>query len=208
MDKAIIIGAGKYGEVYKEYIQNKYQVIGFYDDDTSLHGHIIDSIEVKGSVQDALLKESNCAVFVPIGSNLIRVNILKMFKSRGFETPSYIHPTANIHSSVKIGEAVYVLPSTNIMPLTEIGDYTMISMGVNIAHHCIIEEGCFFSQGTNIGASIHIKEYAYVGIASTLMTGVKSIGSNCLIGAGSVVIKDVPDNAIMVGVPAKILKYK
>ena len=94
------------------------------------------------------------------------------------------------------------------MPLTEIGNFSMISMGVNIAHHTLIEPGCFFSQGTNIGASIHIKELAYIGISATLMTGVKSIGKNCLVGAGAVVIKDIPDNAVMAGIPAKILKYK
>ena len=40
------------------------------------------------------------------------------------------------------------------------------------------------------------------------MTGVHSIGYDSLIGAGSVVIRDVPDYAIMVGVPAKVMKYK
>ena len=40
------------------------------------------------------------------------------------------------------------------------------------------------------------------------MTGVKVLGENCLIGAGAVVIKDVPANAIVAGVPAKVLRYK
>lgn len=204
----IVIGAGTYGQVYKEYLQSEYSVIGYYDDDSSLHGLIIDGIEVKGNVQDAIENETGCAVFVPIGNNNVRVRILKEFERNGYEIPSFIHKDTIIHSSVKIGKAVYILPGTNIMPLTEIGDYTMISMGVNIAHHNVIEEGCFFSQGTNIGASMHIYKLAYVGISATLMTGVKTIGNNSLIGAGAVVIKDVPDNAVMAGVPAKILKYK
>lgn len=204
----IVIGAGTYGQVYKEYLQSEYSVIGYYDDDSSLHGLTIDGIEVKGNVRDALENETGCAVFVPIGNNKVRVRIMKEFERNGFEIPSFIHKDTIIHSSVKIGKAVYILPGTNIMPLTEIGDYTMISMGVNIAHHNIIEEGCFFSQGTNIGASMHIYKLAYVGISATLMTGVKIIGNNSLIGAGAVVIKDVPDNAVMAGVPAKILKYK
>lgn len=204
----IVIGAGTYGQVYKEYLQSEYSVIGYYDDDSSLHGLTIDGIEVKGNVQDAIENETGCAVFVPIGNNNVRVRILKEFERNGYEIPSFIHKDTIIHSSVKIGKAVYILPGTNIMPLTEIGDYTMISMGVNIAHHNVIEEGCFFSQGANIGASMHIYKLAYVGISATLMTGVKTIGNNSLIGAGAVVIKDVPNNAVMAGVPAKILKYK
>jgi len=206
--KCIIIGAGTYGQVYKEYLQSEYSVTGYYDDDSGLQGQTVNGVEVKGNVKDAIGNETGCAVFVPIGNNKIRVRILKEFERNGFEIPSFIHKDTIIHSSVKIGKAVYILPGTNIMPLTEIGDYTMISMGVNIAHHNIIEEGCFLSQGTNIGASMHINKLAFVGISATLMTGVKTIGNNSLIGAGAVVIKDVPDNALMAGVPAKILKYK
>ena len=52
------------------------------------------------------------------------------------------------------------------------------------------------------------KVYAYIGMGSTIMTGVKSLGEDCLIGAGAVVIKDVPDRAVMAGVPAKVLRFK
>ena len=40
------------------------------------------------------------------------------------------------------------------------------------------------------------------------MTGIHELGEDCLIGAGAVVIKDVPDNAVMAGVPAKVLRKK
>ena len=40
------------------------------------------------------------------------------------------------------------------------------------------------------------------------MTGLHSLGTDCLIGAGAVVIRDVPDGAIVAGVPAKVIKYK
>jgi acetyltransferase-like isoleucine patch superfamily enzyme len=79
-------------------------------------------------------------------------------------------------------------------------------MGVNIAHHVTIEKGCFFSQGVNIGASIYIKEFAYFGIGSTVMTGVSCIGKNTLIGAASLIIKNVPDEVVMIGNPGRILR--
>src|SRR5690554_1685981 len=208
--KCIIIGAGTYGQVYKEYLQSEYEVKAFYDDDTTLHGKIIEDVKVKGSIKDAIENEnsSDTSVFVPIGNNPVRVKILQEFEYRGFEIPSFIHESTIIHSSTKIGKAVYILPGSKVMPLSVIGDYTMVSMGVNIAHHTIIESGCFFSQGSNIGASILIKNLAYIGISATLMTGVKLIGSDSLIGAGAVVVKDIPDKAIVAGVPAKIIRYK
>ena len=94
------------------------------------------------------------------------------------------------------------------MPYTKIKNFVMISMGVNVAHHSILHEGTFLSTGVNFGASIIAHKYAYIGISSTIMTGVHELGENCLIGAGAVVIKDVPTKAVMAGIPAKVLKYR
>lgn len=211
MDKAIIIGAGTYGQVYAEYIaeNGKYDLVGFLDDDNSKHGATILGKPVLGLVTylEQLTEKDKIAVFVPIGNNDVRIRILNYAKKIGFDTPSYIHPSVNIHSTVKIGCCVYILPSTNIMPHSELQNYVMISMGVNIAHHTVIGEGSFLSQGVNVGASINIGEKSFLGIASTIMTGIKQIGKSSIIGAGAVVIKDVPENAIVAGVPATIIKY-
>ena len=128
--------------------------------------------------------------------------------SLGYETPNFIHSSVIIHDTVKLGKAVYILPGSIIMPHAEIKDYSMISMGVNLAHHSILDKGCFLSTGVNFGASIHAKENAYVGIGATIMTRIKTLGKNSLVGAGSVVINDVEDNAVVAGVPAKLIKYK
>ncbi|MDL2314900.1 acetyltransferase [Bacteroidales bacterium OttesenSCG-928-C19] len=208
MEKAIIVGAGTYGQVYSEYLKNEYEIVGFVDDNNELWGASINNIPVLGSFDFLASQKRDISVFVPIGNNTVRVLLLEKLIELGFNTPSFIHKQTIIHTSVKLGKAVYILPGTNIMPCTELNDFVMVSMGVNIAHHNIIGKGCFFSQGTNIGASITIEEKAYFGIGSTLMTGVKNVGKNSLIGAGAVIIKDIPKNAIVAGVPAKILRYK
>lgn len=208
-DKAIIVGAGTYGQVYAEYLKEKYEILGFIDDDTNLHNTEINGIKVLGNFNYLIVnlhKETN--VFIPIGNNKVRVDLLNKVIASGFKTPNFIHTDTQIHPTVKLGRCIYILPGTHIMPFTEIKDFVLISMGVNIAHHTIIEQGCFFSQGVNVGASIHLKENAYCGIGSTIMTGVKEVGENSLIGAGAVIIKDVPDGATVVGNPGKIIKIK
>lgn len=210
--KSVIIGAGKYGEVYLAYLREAgVDVIGFLDDDEAVQSDLIGGLPVLGKTDimpDLKAKFGVEAIYCPIGSNKIRVRFLQLARESGYLTPNYIHPSVRISPDVKIGEGVYILLGTSIMPFTEIEDYVMISMGVNLAHHNILRRGTFLSTGCNFGASIVAEENTYCGIGSTIMTGLHRLGKDCLIGAGAVVIKDVPDGAVMAGVPAKIIKYK
>lgn len=207
-----IIGAGTYGEVYMAYlIEAGYNVNAFFDSNSSLWGQKVKDVLVYGDeklLEDQEYKDKIDAVFCPIGKNAVRQKILKYVGSLGYETPNFIHKSAIIHDSVKIEDkGVYILAGTTIMPFVTIKNYCMISVGANIIHHTILEKGCFISNGVNLGASIYAEENAYIGMGATVMTGVKKLGKNCLVGAGSVVIKDVEDNAVVAGVPAKVIKY-
>ncbi len=210
--KSIIIGAGTYGEVYQAYLKESgVEIIGFLDDDPKYEGQIIRGTPVLGTTGLlSELKETKGveAVYCPLGNNKIRVKFLSMARDLGYITPNYIHPSVLISPNVTIGEGVYILLGTTIMPHNVIEDFVMISSGVNLAHHSVLETGVFLSMGSNFGASIHAHKYAYCGIGSTIMTGVHELGENCLVGAGAVVIKDVPDNAVVAGVPAKVLRIK
>ncbi|MDE6320771.1 MAG: acetyltransferase [Muribaculaceae bacterium] len=209
--KSVIIGAGKYGEVYLSYLKESgVDVIGFLDDDTT-HANLIGGLPLLGKTDilpDLREKFGVEAIYCPLGNNELRVKFLQQAKALGYSIPNFIHPSVIMSPNVKLGEGIYILLGSNIMPFTEIEDCVMISMNVNVAHHNILKKGTFLSTGCNFGASIVAEENTYCGIGSTIMTGLHRLGKDCLIGAGAVVIKDVPDGAVMAGVPAKLIKYK
>lgn len=207
-NKCVIVGAGSYGQVYEKYLSETYNVLGFFDDNNKIIGKQVNDLPVLGKINDLhafIKKDLSISIFVVIGNNKVRVSLLEEYNKLNYKTPSFIHHTTEIHSTVKFGKAVYILPRTNIMPLTIIEDFVMISMAVNIAHHVQIKKGCFLSQGSNIGASMILKPKVFMGIASTIMTSVKVVGENALIGAGAVIIKDVPKGVTVVGNPGRIL---
>src|SRR5690554_245966 len=99
MDKAIIIGAGTYGQVYAEYLSEAgYDIFGYLDDDETKHNKLIGKYKVLGSVNylESIPKKSDYSIFVPIGHNPTRVRILDYANNLGFATPSFIHPSAEI----------------------------------------------------------------------------------------------------------------
>lgn len=137
----------------------------------------------------------------------------------------YYRKKYNIHATVKLGYNV-TLSGNNI----QIGEGTYINSGrimSGVKSHVIIGKWCALSYNVSIWACSHdtinstgpvesrpiiekdivIGDFVWVGTNAFIKEGVV-IGNNVIIGANSVVTKDVPDNAIVGGVPAKIIKYK
>lgn len=208
--KSAIIGAGTYGSVYYSYLTNAgIKIVAFLDDNKNLHGSMVSGIPVIGGSElfPVLQKEYGIeAVYCPIGNNKIRVKILENANSYGLKTPNFIDASVKISNDAVIGNGVYIIAGATIMPYAVLDDYVMISMSANIAHHSHLKKGTFISTGVNFGASITAEEYSYIGIGATIMTGVKKLGKNCKVGAGAVVIRDIDDNTVVAGVPAKVLK--
>jgi len=203
-----IIGAGTYGAAILDLTETiGYEVKGFFDDDLSKKGNRILGVPVLGKLEDNMSLIKNNQFAIAIGNNDIRLKFANLIKMNKGILPSLIHPNAEISKYSIIGNGCIIHANAFIWTEVELRDYSIISPSVVIAHHTVVGTASFISAGSNIGAGINIGMKCFVGIGTTIMTGVKSIGENCIIGAGSVVIKNVEDNLVVVGNPAKFLKY-
>lgn len=208
MKKIAIIGAGTYGEVMYELAEAcGYEVEAFYDEDDQKQGILVMGVPVKGKFSALTDQEvAGKAFIVAIGNNKVRRNIMTDINERGGVTPTLIHPTAYISPSAQIGKGVYIQMGAVIWTKVILSDFVIISPNTVIAHHTKLGIASMVSTMCTVGASVEVGDYTFCGIGSIIITGVKTVGKNVYLGAGATVTKDVGDNVLLVGTPAKVIK--
>lgn len=111
---------------------------------------------------------------------------------------------------VKIGDNVDIfsnsIVSRGALFITEIGDNTKIDALCQVGHNCRVGKNCMITAGTIIAGSCVIGDNVFIGVGSHIRNGLH-IGNNVTIAQGSNVVKDISDNAIVMGNPAKIVGY-
>ena len=126
----------------------------------------------------------------------------------------------SIGAETKIGAFVEIQKNAIVGARCKISSHTFVCEGVEIEDECFIGHGVMFindvyPSAVNRDGSLQteadwqmvktkIKRRASIGSNATIIAGV-TIGENALVGAGAVVTKDVPDFAIVAGVPARVI---
>lgn len=111
-----------------------------------------------------------------------------------------------LNGSISIGKNVLLAKHTfiNYSGKVIIKDNVKIAAGVTIESHHRDLQAYNVGRDVNVGTELFIEEYAYIGTRAVILDSCNYIGKYARIGAGAVVTKDVPDYAVVVGVPATV----
>jgi sugar O-acyltransferase (sialic acid O-acetyltransferase NeuD family) len=198
----VIYSSGKGAVTGKECIDlvGKYEVACFIDDSP-----IANSLCDLPIYHSHRLKEIiNIGVrSIAVGGNgKHRINIYEKYKDLGIDFVNIIHPNTYISPSVNIGVGNYIKCGAIIETNSEIGNNCIIDNGVIIAHDNFIGDGVHIAPGSSLGSNIKIGKLAVLGIGCSVSTNI-TIGFGAIISVGSSVVKDVPENTVIEGVPGK-----
>jgi len=213
MKNIVLFGGGNQVHYTLDIIQKQglYNVIGIID---SVHdvGTERFGYKVIGRQEDikSLIEEYGIeAGIITIGDNWIRYYISEQVKNlvKDFEFVNAIHPSVVIGNNVQIGTGVVVMAGVIINPMAKIGNHTFFATGCQIEHDCTIEDYASVSAGSVLGGYVHIKRYSAITLNVTILDRT-TIGENSVVGSGSLVLKDVPDNILAYGNPCKNIRYR
>jgi acetyltransferase-like isoleucine patch superfamily enzyme len=113
-------------------------------------------------------------------------------------------------ASISIGERSFVGRGTEIDVASSviIGNRVLIAPGVFIVDHAHnIKAGILIDEQGCVDAAVSIGDDVWLGTGAVILPGVQ-IGRGAVIGAGAVVTRNVPENAIVAGIPARIMRYR
>ena len=198
--KFILYGAGEQGAVSAEVIESSgNELLYFIDLDISIKTKIGYDVfppdNIKLSVED-------CHYIISIGNNSIRK---KISSEVDLKYGKLIDPSSTISKRAIINEGSVVMPGVCVNTLAVIGKHCILNTNCSVDHDCEIDDFVHISPGATLGGRVKIGEGTQIGIGASILPGI-NIGKWCIIGAGAVVTKDMPDGVTAVGVPAKIIK--
>ena len=201
-DKLIIIGASGHGKVVADIAikMNKWQRIAFLDDDESIKTSM--GLEVIGKTADALTYKDEADFFVAIGNNAVRERVQEKLIEQGLNVVSLIHPGSVIGTDVEVGIGTAVMAGVVINSSSRIGKGCIINTSSSLDHDNVIEDYVHISPGVRTAGSVSIGKGTWLGIGSIVSNNI-NICSGCKVGAGAVVVKDIPEPGTYVGVPVR-----
>ena len=152
--------------------------------------------------EDAKKKFDGLEVIIGIGEPAVREEKFNLLKNDGIATPSLIHPDVHVPDTVKIGEGTVIQYGCFISSDISIGDNVFVQPQCNIGHDDELSDGCIISGFGNLGGYVSIGKYTYIGLSVAVKERV-NIGNYSIVGMGSIVYKDIPDEMIALGNPAR-----
>lgn len=206
----VIIGAGGVGREAALIVKQindvcpTWNLLGFIDDDKNRWGEEVHGIKILGGMSYLKSITINTSVIVAISSYKAKKNIVQELEGK-FSFATLIHPRVLLHDFMTVGFGTIIYEGAILSIDIEIGNHVLISPKCGIGHNSVIKDYASLLWNVNISGSDTLEEGTFVGSGATLVQEI-SIGREALIGAGAVVLKDVPANATAVGVPARIIK--
>ena len=198
--KYVFIGAGGHARVLASVIESNHaELVAVFDSKPGKTA--LDGVKNEGAYQRD--KHPNAEIIIAIGDNVIRERISQEIKHKVGQA---IHSAAIVDRLVNLAEGVQIIQGAIVNRGASIGKHTIVNTNATVDHDCEIGDFVHIAPGATLCGGIKVGKGTLIGANATVLPNC-IIGKNVSVGAGAVVTTDLPDNVIVEGVPAKIIKH-
>lgn len=204
----VIIGAGEFAQIALEYFthDSDYTPVALcvnrsYIKETEIGGIPVLPLEEL----EARFPADSHSLFVAIPAsrlNRTRTQFYNDLKARGYRFATYISSHAFVWRNAVVGENTFIFENNVIQPFVTVGNNCILWSGNHVGHRTVIEDNVFVASHAVISGYCTIGAGSFVGVNATLNDNV-SIGSSCILGSGSLIVKNTDPEGIYVGSPAR-----
>lgn len=213
MNDLIIIGASGFGREVAWLVEriNKTEAVwnlcGFLDDNETLQGTCVNGYPVLGTTEDAG-KFPEAFFVCAVGASRTRENIVSRVKQSNpaIRFATLIDPSVEKSDLVQIGEGTIICAHTIITVNISIGSHVIINLDCTIGHDAVLRDFVTLYPSVNVSGMTSIGRCAELGTGMQIIQG-KAVGEYAIVGAGAIVVKDIPPKCTAVGSPAKPIKF-
>lgn len=202
-----LIGVNPITQIVASILNESHQKMVIYDDAPHKIGQYFFDTLVKGNI-DLIETDFNnkelAALHICLGEKHLNLKkkIFQKYIDLGLEFPNIIHNTSILASTAKISKGNMLSFGVIVGHNTNINSNNSIWAGTVIEHDCTLHGHSYIGPNVTISGFVEVGECSLIGSGAVVLPEIK-IGKNCIIGAGSVVTKNVPDNTIVKGNPAR-----
>jgi sugar O-acyltransferase (sialic acid O-acetyltransferase NeuD family) len=208
----VILGAGGMGQEVADIVMaaasdgTRWTLIGFIDDDSSLHGLEVLGLPVLGDHR--WLSGRQAAVAIGVGAPAARRRAWTAAQSVGaVEAPALVHPAAYVGLGVELGAGTVVGAHATMTADVMVGRFGIVNVGATVSHNARLGDFATVAPGAHLAGHVRLGEGADVGIGASVTQG-NTIGAWAIVGAGTVVIGDVEADTTVVGSPARVVDQR
>jgi sugar O-acyltransferase (sialic acid O-acetyltransferase NeuD family) len=148
-------------------------------------------------------------IVIAVGNNWQRAKIAARVKAAApeLQVVSAIHPGAEVARGVEIGSGSVVMAGAVVNRNARIGPFCIVNTKASVDHDSSLEEFSSVAPGGTLAGKVRVG--AYTAVCLQVAVAEKcSIGPHSVIGAGSVVLNDLPDHVLAYGVPARVIRTR
>jgi sugar O-acyltransferase (sialic acid O-acetyltransferase NeuD family) len=211
--RVVVVGASGQAKVVVDALERSgaATVVGFVDSfkpaGTPWYGREV--LGTEDALPDLVSGHGLDGCIVGIGDNMVRGAIAEKIRALlpDFRFVNAVHPRATIAPTARMGEGVLVMAGAVVNPDCVVGDHAIINTNASLDHDSSLGRCASMAPQVVTGGGVTIGDYTAVSIGATITHG-RRIGAHTVVGAGSVVVRDIPDHVVAYGCPARVVRSR